>query len=111
VKPKRIGQRSDDEALSASAKTLKPVDRATFSTKPQGGGTFDVNGQETRAAELKVGQQITLWVPESRIGSESAAYADRGFLAGNRTALSNSDSAICCKAQEYARRLLLIVLM
>jgi hypothetical protein len=39
----------------------------TFSVKPQGGGTFYVDGKKTRAADLKVGQQITLWVPESRM--------------------------------------------
>ena len=39
----------------------------TFSVKPQGGGTFYVDGKKTSAADLKVGQQITLWVPESRM--------------------------------------------
>ena len=39
----------------------------TFSVKPQGGGTVYVNGKETPAADLKVGQQITLWVPEGRM--------------------------------------------
>jgi hypothetical protein len=39
----------------------------TFSVKPQGGGTFYVHGKETAAADLKVGQMITLWVPESRM--------------------------------------------
>jgi hypothetical protein len=39
----------------------------TFSVKPQGGGTFYVDGKETPAANLKVGQQITLWVPENRM--------------------------------------------
>ncbi len=31
------------------------------------GGTFYVDGKETPAADLKVGQQITLWVPDSRM--------------------------------------------
>ena len=39
----------------------------TFSVKPQGGGTFYVDGKETPAADLQVGQLITLWVPESRM--------------------------------------------
>jgi hypothetical protein len=38
----------------------------TFSIKPQGGGSFFTpNGKETPAADLKVGQQITLWIPEN----------------------------------------------
>ena len=40
---------------------------STFSVKPQGGGTFYVDGKETPAADLKVGQKITLWVPEGRM--------------------------------------------
>jgi hypothetical protein len=40
---------------------------STFSVKPQGGGTFYVDGKETRAADLKVGQKVTLWVPEGRM--------------------------------------------
>ena len=39
----------------------------TFSVKPQGGGTFYLDGKEIPAANLKVGNQITLWVPESRM--------------------------------------------
>jgi hypothetical protein len=39
----------------------------TFSVKPQGGGTVYINGKQTPAADLKVGQRITLWVPESRM--------------------------------------------
>jgi len=39
----------------------------TFSVKPQGGGTFYIDGKETPAADLKAGQQLTLWVPESRM--------------------------------------------
>jgi hypothetical protein len=39
----------------------------TFSVKPQGGGTFYVDGKETSAADLKVGQKVTLWVPEGRM--------------------------------------------
>ena len=39
----------------------------TFSVKPQGGGTFYIDGKETPAAYLKAGQQLTLWVPESRM--------------------------------------------
>jgi hypothetical protein len=40
---------------------------STFSVKPQGGGSFYVDGKETPAADLKVGQKITLWVPEGRM--------------------------------------------
>jgi hypothetical protein len=40
---------------------------STFSVKPQGGGTFYVDGKETPAADLKVGQKVTLWVPEGRM--------------------------------------------
>ena len=39
----------------------------TFSVKPQGGGTFYSDGKETSAADLRAGQQLTLWVPESRM--------------------------------------------
>jgi hypothetical protein len=38
----------------------------TFSIKPEGGGSFYTpNGKETPAADLKVGQLITLWIPEN----------------------------------------------
>jgi hypothetical protein len=44
----------------------------TFSVKPQGGGTFFTrNGKETPASELKVGQLITLWIPENRMEAKA----------------------------------------
>jgi hypothetical protein len=39
----------------------------TFSVKPQGGGTFYSDRKETPAGDLRAGQQLTLWVPESRM--------------------------------------------
>ena len=57
----------------------------TFSVKPQGGGTFYVDGKETPAANLNVWATDHLVGPGEPHGSEGAALADRGVLAGNRT--------------------------
>ena len=41
---------------------------STFSVKPQGGGTFYApNGKENPASDLRVGEQISLWVPENHM--------------------------------------------
>ena len=39
----------------------------TFSVKPEGGGIFYADGNATPAADLKIGQQVTWWVPENSI--------------------------------------------
>ncbi len=39
----------------------------TFSVKPKPGAVYYVDGKKTNPEDLKVGQQITLWVPENKM--------------------------------------------
>ncbi len=43
----------------------------TFSVKPKPGTVVYVNGKQTKPEDLKVGQEITLWVPEGRMEADA----------------------------------------
>ncbi len=43
----------------------------TFSVKPKPGMVVHVDGKPTKPEDLKVGQEITLWVPEGRMEADA----------------------------------------
>jgi hypothetical protein len=46
---------------------------ATFSVKPKPGAVVHINGKETKPEDLKVGQEITFWVPENKMEAKELA--------------------------------------
>jgi hypothetical protein len=44
---------------------------STFSVKPKPGAVIYINGKKTAPADLRVGQKITLWVPENKMEADT----------------------------------------